>query len=72
MNKEQRDGSSSVTLLVYKMHIHILKSINCDFGLELRQTVQLRFLLSPVEAILPMSCQPLDVGSGAFRQSLAT
>lgn len=72
MNKEQRNGSSSAALLVYKMHIHIIKPIHCDFSLELRQLVQLRFLLSPVEAIFPMSCQPLDVGSQTSHQSPAT
>ena len=61
VNKEQRDSPRSTTLLMHKMHINLLKPINHNFGLELREFVQFCLMLSPVEFVLPMAYKPLNI-----------
>jgi hypothetical protein len=43
------------------MHIHIVKAIDRDLSLEMRYLIQLRFLIPPFEAGLPVTCQSLDI-----------
>jgi len=61
MNKEQRNGAFNITYLMHKMHINLLKAINLNLCLEMRKFVQLRFLPLPVETILPVTYQSLDI-----------
>lgn len=61
MDEEQWYSVRVFALLMHKMHIYFPKPIYCDLGFELRKMIQLFFLMSPVEAILPILRQPLDV-----------
>lgn len=47
---------------MYEMNVQWLEAINLNWGLEVGQLVELRLSLSPVELILPVSCEALDVG----------
>jgi len=42
--------------------VELLEAIYLDFAVEIGQSVELLFLSSPVEAILPILGQALDVG----------
>ncbi len=63
MNKEQRNSAFNITPLMHKMHINLSKTINFDLCLEMWKYVQLRFLLLPIETILPVTRQSLDIRS---------
>jgi hypothetical protein len=61
MDKDQWYSSSSLTLLVDEVHVYFLKAINANIGLELREFIELGFLQFPVEIVLPICRQPLDI-----------
>ena len=65
MNKQQRNSPRSLTPLMNEMNIQLPEARYRDGGSELGQFVQLTFLFSPVEAIFPECCQPLDFGQWA-------
>lgn len=62
MAEQERDSITVAALLMYEMDVQWLEAIGLDRGLEVGQLVELRFGLSPIEFILPVSFQALDVG----------
>jgi hypothetical protein len=63
MNKEQGNGSSDFALLMNEVHINFTKAIYLDFCFELWMLVEPRFLLLPIEVVLPIFRQPFDIGA---------
>ena len=65
MNKEQGNRSSGFALLMDEVHVNFTEAIHLDFRLELWMLVELGLLPLPIEAILPVVCQSLDIGAAS-------
>ena len=61
MNKEQRNRSSDVALLVNVVDIERPKPFDIDVPSELWKLVDLFLALAPIEPVLPSSNKPFDV-----------
>jgi len=61
MAEQKRNAAGLLALLVQEMHLQLLKTIDLDRRGELWMLIQFGFLLSPVESILPVFDQSLDV-----------
>lgn len=64
MREQQWDGILDLAPLVDEMHIICVEPIDVDFRREVRQLIQLGFVLAPVVAIGPVFGQPLDLFHG--------
>lgn len=64
MDEQKRNGGFKVALLVDEVNVHGAKFINFNGSLELRESVDLGFMLPPVVLLFPILGQPLNVGQG--------
>lgn len=61
MAKQQGDGPLHVALLMHIMDIEGLEAVDGNGGSVIGELVQLRLLLPPVEAVLPVVRQSLHI-----------
>lgn len=61
MGEEKGDSFFDMAFLVHKMNIHRLEAVGLDSGLEVWQLVQLGFLGSPAEVVLPVGRQSFHI-----------
>ena len=64
MTEQQRNGVRGVRGLVEVVDVEGGEAIDLDILVVVGQGIELGFLCSPVEAGLPVLCQPLHVGEG--------
>jgi hypothetical protein len=65
VHKNKRDGVLDVALLVDKMYLKRLVSVNCYVRCELRELIELLFCSSPVVATTPACYKSLYICEGA-------